>query len=238
MKRILLSALLGLLVAGAALAQAAGTNTVLRNGYCFNATTGQLVDCATGAVRNDDSNRDRYYALAPQLIYSDTLACIEATAGDTTMTVDLSPYRTVVLMFQVSGGVSSSEWRRFAVHPRYNFNGAVDSLSLFTMPVAGSDTLTATGRQVASGTMPLSNALGDGEFLVTLTTSATTTADANIRASLPQGKEVYLSLPGGARAWPSSCSFRIRSIGQEKVVGGAGNPRPPRLRVWVRGSAL
>jgi hypothetical protein len=153
--------------------------------------------------------------------------------------VDLSAYRTVSLLFQVSGGVKSSLWRRFAVSARYNLTGASDSLSLFQIPVWGTDTLAANGHQVANGTVPLLVALSDGEFPVLLTNTATTTAGASLVASLPQGKMVPLTIiGGGTMLWPGQCSFRIRSIGQQAVIGGTGNPRPPRLKVWVLGTPL
>lgn len=226
MKRILLVALLGLLVAGAELAQAAGTNTVLRNGYCFNATTGQLVDCVTGAARTDDANRDRDYVLAPQLIFSGTIA---DGAADSTTIVDLSPYRTVALLVQVKSN-GPNDWLRLAVNARYNFGGGQDSLSLFTIPVqeANMDSVAAAfpANRVS---VPTAALLGAGEFPVTI--NMTTGLGTASTASLPQGKVVPLATPPGF-AWPASCSFRIRNIARE------GTAVTPTIKVWVIGTAL
>lgn len=64
MKRILAVALLGALIAGSVSAQTSGTNTQARNGYYFNATTGQKTDANGNAYTNEASKDRDYYALS------------------------------------------------------------------------------------------------------------------------------------------------------------------------------
>lgn len=224
MKRILAAlALLALGVSGAG-AQTDGTNTVLRNGYCFNATTGQMVDCVTGAVLNSDAARDRDHVLAPLKIFEGAIA---AGAADTTIIVDLSSYRTVALMFQISRN-GPNDWISLAVSPRYNFAGASDSLSIFTIPVSVFDDSLTSTMPTNRRTTPTAAGIGAGEFSVIVSTGPDLAAAAR---STPQGKVVPLAVPAGF-IWPSSCSFRIANTGREAAAVS------PTIRVWVTGTAL
>lgn len=96
MKRILSIALLLSALAGTAWAQTAGTNGVSRNGYCFNATTGQMIDCTTGAVLNYDANPPITTAVSSG-IDGVTIAA-GGTASSQPECVDLSAYSKVTLL--------------------------------------------------------------------------------------------------------------------------------------------
>jgi hypothetical protein len=221
MKKAIAIALLGVLAAGAALAQTAGTNTVERNGYYFNAKTGQQTN-SDGHALTDDTDRDRDHILAPTLIYSGTIA---GGAADTTDIVDLSTYRSVALLFQVASN-SVNDWLRLAVNPRYNLAGMSDSLSLFSLPALANDDSTAVAGAALRTSVASSAACGAGEFPVTIRIA---TSDA-AGVSLPQGKVVFLTVPSGF-VWPARCSFRLRNIGRE------GTAVTPTIRVWVMGTA-
>lgn len=223
-KRLLLAAVLVAAMASTALA-AAGDPAVQRNGYWWNIASGVNRTNSTGATMTDDAARDRDSYLAPTLIYTGTIAY---GAADTTSTVNLSAYKTVALLFQLTGP-GTNQQLRFAVNARYNLGGASDSLSLFSIPCLP-DTVASTGIAAARGTAPAAAACGSEEFPVSITNTQgpSFTGPTN---SLPQGKVVYLTLPQGA-AWPSSCSFRIRYIGRQ----AAGNT--PTVRVWVMGTPL
>lgn len=210
------------MVAAWAWAQTSGTNTVSRNGYYFNATTGQKTD-ASGNVYTSEAAKDRDSYLQPLQILSDV--AIASGGADTTDVVDLSGYRTVALLFQITKN-GLNDWNRYAVSARYNLGGLSDSLSLFALPVSSAlDTMTTT-----LGSVPGAAAPGYGEFTVTLPMTGTLTAAAS--HSLPQGKVVWLTVPQGF-AWPSRCSFRIRNIGREGTVSVS-----PTIRVWVMGTPL
>jgi len=215
---------LGLLaaIAVAAWAQTSGTNTQERNGYYFNATTGAKVDLDGDALVSE-SSKDRDYILQPTSIYSGTIA---SGAADTTDIVDLSSYRTVALMFQVTSN-GPNDWLRLAVNARYNLAGLSDSLSLFSLPATANDDSSAVSGPLLRTSVPSVAACGAGEFPVTV---LLTTGDAAKTQSLPQGKVVFLTVPSGF-VWPSRCSFRIRNIGRE------GAAVTPTIRVWVMGTA-
>jgi len=212
----------------AAFAQASGTNSELRNGYCFNSTTGQMVDCNTGQVLTREGNPLSGQQLSPTLIYSGVI--LKDTA-DSTDVIDLSGYRTVALLVQV-GQLSTNNWQRFAVNARYNLSGLSDSLSLFTLPVTAAaydDSVLFIG-PASRVTGPAVGAIGVGEFPITIV--ATNTGASAASRSLPQGKVIWLTVPPGF-VWPSRCSFRFANIGRTLSTG-----TNPTLRVWVMGTAL
>ena len=229
MKKILVALAALALVASGAWAQSNTYNTQGAGPY-FNVRSGQRVN-ATGSVMNDDASRDRDYTLAPTQIFNGTIA---AGAADTTSIVDLSSYRTVALLFQISGHATNT-WTTFAVNARYNLNGQSDSLSLFTIPCVASDSSYAGAQSQGGisprGTLPAVGNFGDGEFPVTITNTVNTGGAAT--QSLPQGRLVWLTVPNGPGfTWPSQCSFRIRNILRPVALSGALT-----VRVWVMGTA-
>lgn len=228
MKRNLVSAaLVAVAIATSVLPAAAQTSAagvVQRNGYYFNGTTGQRTT-SDGHVSTYDTNAPQEVSLDPTLIYTGTIA---AGAADTTSIVDLSRYRTVALLVQVSG-TSTNNWQRLAFHARYNLGGLSDSLSLFSLPVVVFDDSTSVSTAATRVTGTSAGAIGAGEFPVTIV--RTNDGATSSTASIPQGKCVPLTIGGGARAWPSRCSFRIRNIGRTLA-------NTPTIRVWVMGTAL
>lgn len=227
MKKMLVA--LGLLaaIAVAAWAQTSGTNTVAQGTGYRNATTGANTD-ASGNALVSEAAKDRDSYLAPLSIFSGTIA---AGAADTTDIVDLSGYRTVALLVQVSSGAAAtgSAIQRFAFHARYNLAGASDSLSLFSLPVVAQDSVYAHAAPFTPGVGTTAAACGSTEFPVTITTTGN--AGLASTASIPQGRVVYLTLPQGAIGWPSRCSFRIRNIARTVA-------NTPTVRVWVMGTPL
>lgn len=227
MRRIVFAALAALsLLAGVTHAQNTGTNSELRNGYCFNSTTGQMVDCNTGQVLTREGNPLSGQQLSPTLIYS---GVILAGASDSSSIVDLSGYRTVALLVQV-GGMSTNNWQRFAVNARYNLSGLSDSLSLFSIPVMVHDDSALVSVPAGRIAGAAAGVLAAHEFPITIV--ATNNGATASTRSLPQGKVVYLSVPPGF-VWPARCSFRFANIG--RTLSTFTNPT---LRVWVMGTAL
>ena len=198
---------------------------VTKIGYVNGADTSQVKKVTPSSpLPVTDPQRDRDSYLEPTLIYTGTIA---AGASDTTSIVDLSAYRNVSLLVQISG-TSTNNWQRFAVHARYNLGGAADSLSLFTIPVSTWDDSVVAVGAASRVTGAAAGVLASGEFPVTILR----TADGALAStrSLPQAKVVPLTVPQGF-VWPSRCSFRFTNIGRTLA-------NTPTVRVWVMGTPL
>ena len=126
MKRLAI-VLLGLLVASAA--QAQGANIVTRNGVCYNATTGNLVDCTTGAVIVSDAARDRDYAVEYSNIISKAL--VPQTGVDSSAVLFTGDCKRWYLQVRVSGFGSGAAipWATFGIRVRSHIQGVNDSLN-------------------------------------------------------------------------------------------------------------
>lgn len=149
MKKVAI-ALLWLLVAGSAWAQTAGTNTVSRNGYYFNATTGQQTD-ADGNVLTVDRSPDREFFFRNQSIIDDTTA---VGMADSSIFYPTYYAKRMFLRVQVTGlGATDTEFARLAIRVKgsftspalgdtneigYWYNNRASNLDL----VSGLDTLT------------------------------------------------------------------------------------------------
>lgn len=96
MKKILLA--LGLLaaVASTAWAQTTGTNTVSRNGYYFNATTGNKTD-VDGNALTSEADRDRDYSTVRSLLPSITSLAPGASRTSTAATA-LGEFTSLLIM--------------------------------------------------------------------------------------------------------------------------------------------
>ena len=235
MKRLILPLLAIAVAASAALAASdtPGAPAIQRNGYYFNQASGINRTNSSGATLTDDAARDRDSYLTPTQIMGPTR--IAAGGADTTSIVDLSVYRTVALLVQCSfssaADADSMIWQRYAVQARYNFGGAADSLSLFSMPVVSSDSSGFATGGIWRGQTPQANTLAMDEFPVTIVNTKASAKQA-VANSLPNGRVFWLTLPAGF-SWPSRCSFRFRNIQRNKAPGSQ-----PTVTVWVMGTPL
>ena len=240
MKRILSIALLLSALAGTAWAQ---SNVQAQNGGYVNAKTGDNVN-SSGHVLVHQTNAAYLRYMTPTSVYTDTMA--STAGGDTVSLGDLSGYRQVYILVQTSLNKNPGGWNKYAVNFRYQLGGASDSTSLFTMPVAlravGDSTFLSSAASVywpSYGTGPSATAAGRGECVMTLVTTGS--AGLAGSKSLPQGQMFLLELPGGNPVFPAgTVTMRIRRIAQAiaNSTTTAGNPRPPKLNIWVLGTAL
>lgn len=222
MKKILLA--LGLLaaIAGAVWAQTAGTNTVERGGYYFNATTGQQTN-ANGLVLTEDNMRDQSFTLA-NIIADGALAGtsnLAAAASDSSAVLDTRYMRLGMLVIKgvpVGGGVGLIT--RLAISVRTHVNGVSDSVNTAPIFLYGNAPVMVATTAVAdtsgqghlftgSATVPWS-----GEFIVTLNgvRNAPGNAVAATAFSYPGAICIPLTNLWGREIYSPWTSIRVRNV--------------------------
>lgn len=222
MKKILLA--LGLLAAVAAVgwAQTSGTNTVSRNGYYFNATTGNQTN-ANGEILTQDNLWSRSFTLT-NLIADGGLAgtsTLAAAAADSCSPQDTRHMRLggiVIKCVPVGGGTGLIT--RLAVQVRTHLNGVADSVNtapiffygnapVMTATTAVADTSGQGHLFTGSSTVPWS-----GEFVVTVNgvRNAPGSAVAATLFSYPNAIYIPLSNLWGRDIYSPWTSIRVRNV--------------------------
>lgn len=216
------------MVAAWAWAQTSGTNTVSRNGYYFNATTGQKTDMDGNAQTADAfPNRDMSFTLsniiaAGALAGTSNLAVGAADSSDVLDTRHMRLGMLVIKCVPVGGGVGVLT--RLAVQVRTHIGGATDSVSTAAIylygqqapgmnqvaaALASSDTTNVGHFLAGSATAPWS-----GEFIVTAngTRNAPGNAVAATAFSYPNAICIPLTSLGGREIFSPWTSIRVRNV--------------------------
>lgn len=223
MKKILLA--LGLLAAvagavsisGNAGAQTAGTNTVERNGYYFNATTGAKTN-ESGSQHVTETNPDRDANLTFSSIISNT--ALASGAGDSSAVLDTHDMRLGMLLFKITPSTGTGTLTRLAVQVRVHLNGGSDSTATFpiyfnafkdapAVVSAAVDTANSGHQLVGSATAPWS-----GEFVVTASSGRNSPGSAVAATvwSYPNGIAIPLNNIFGREVYAPYISVRVRNI--------------------------
>lgn len=220
MKRILSIALLAALWAGSALAQTAGTNTVSRNGYYFNSTTGQKTDADGNAYVNPVQNWTYYSRM-----FSDTLSTAGKNADSSGVYPVPNVKRRALLIYPFGVTAVAGTAMHVALEIRAHWQQSSDTSSTFTFArYAGANARWPTGVTAAAdsighvGSIPLpatSGAAGTvtpSEVVLTVRPDVNQMLTKGLMVPIPDDFGPYLSI-------------RLRVLDQLTPTGGAGMKR-------------
>ena len=221
MKRILSIALLAALWAGSALAQTAGTNTVSRNGYYFNSTTGQKTDADGNAYVNPVQNWTYYSRM-----FSDTLSTAGKNADSSGVYPVPNVKRRALLVYPLGVNAVTMTAMHVALEIRAHWQQSSDTSSTFAYArYSGANARWPTGVTAASDsighigtTLPIvstSSAAGapsPSEVVLTVRTDVNQMLTKGFMIPIPDDFGPYLSI-------------RLRVLDQLTPTGGAGMKR-------------
>lgn len=220
MQTVVLAALAVFLWAGVLESQTAGANVVSRNGYCFNSTTGQRVDCTSGAALGNETSplSDQNLTFASIINRTSQTTILTLGAGDSSAVLDTHRMRLGTLLLKCVPSTGVGRTVRLAVQVRTHLNGLTDSSSVFPIymytqaPVAVGIDSSNTGH-VMDGS---ATAAWSGEFVVTINGNRnepnTGTPVAALAWSYPNGLALPLQSDSGREFYSPWTSVRIRIL--------------------------
>lgn len=217
MKKVAI-ALLGLLVAFSAWGQTAGTNTVSRGGYYFNATTGQKTD-VDGNVYTNEASKDRDYKFSHTLFSRDTMAVGAFADSSAFYATGSARQMWLKLKAEIIGPGNAAAYARFAIEVRcaYTNPSAIDTftVSLWNPSVTVGATAPATDSLAYTfgGRAPTSVASGSSEFVVTLANFEKASATTSGLTAFTSSAWVPLADSRGVFLWSPYTQVRVRVLG-------------------------